>query len=93
MDNSKVQEIIEKEVLTVAKVVKDKIDDEIHALDRLDLDDIDVFKEHRLQQMKKMSEKQSRWIAQKLWRVLRDPCRKGLLLRGQSHRLRRLPFL
>ncbi|CAL5440689.1 unnamed protein product [Camellia sinensis] len=63
MDNSKVQEIIEKQVLTVAKAVEDKIDDEIHALDRLDLDDIDVLRERRLQQMKKMAEKQSRWIA------------------------------
>ncbi|CAL5358083.1 hypothetical protein CsSME_00047842 [Camellia sinensis var. sinensis] len=63
MDNSKVQEIIEKQVLTVAKAVEDKIDDEIHALDRLDLDDIDVLRERRLQQMKKMAEKRSRWIA------------------------------
>ncbi|KAI7988470.1 hypothetical protein LOK49_LG13G00792 [Camellia lanceoleosa] len=53
--------------MTVAKAVKDKIDYEIHALDRLDLDDIDVLKEHRLQQMKKMSKKRSRWIARKLW--------------------------
>ncbi|KAI7988471.1 hypothetical protein LOK49_LG13G00793 [Camellia lanceoleosa] len=66
MDNSKVQEIIEKEVWTMAKAVKDKIDDEIHTLDRLDLDDIDVFREHRLQQTKKMSEKRSRWIARKV---------------------------
>ncbi|GMQ03569.1 hypothetical protein CsSME_00049325 [Camellia sinensis var. sinensis] len=63
MDNSKVQEIIEKQVLTVAKAVEDKIDDEIHALDRLDLDDIDVLRECRLQQVKKMAEKRSRWIA------------------------------
>lgn len=63
MENSKVQEIIEKQVLTVAKAVEDKIDDEIHALDRLDLDDIDVLRERRLQQMKNMAEKRSRWIA------------------------------
>ncbi|KAL7167931.1 hypothetical protein ACSBR2_038378 [Camellia fascicularis] len=63
MENSKVQEIIEKQVLMVAKAVEDKIDDEIHALDRLDLDDIDVLRERRLQQMKNMAEKRSRWIA------------------------------
>ncbi|KAL7189303.1 hypothetical protein ACSBR1_039031 [Camellia fascicularis] len=63
MENSKVQEIIEKQVLTVAKAIEDKIDDEIHALDRLDLDDIDVLRERRLQQMKNMAEKRSRWIA------------------------------
>ncbi|KAI7987863.1 hypothetical protein LOK49_LG13G00786 [Camellia lanceoleosa] len=63
MENSKIQEIIEKQVLTVAKAVEDKIDDEIHALDRLDLDDIDILRERRLQQMKNMAEKRSRWIA------------------------------
>lgn len=63
MDNSKVQEILEKQVLTVVKAVEDKIDDEIAALDRLDLDDIEVLRERRLQQMKKMAEKRSRWVA------------------------------
>ncbi|KAI7987816.1 hypothetical protein LOK49_LG13G02323 [Camellia lanceoleosa] len=53
----------EKQVLMVAKAVEDKINDEIHALDHLDLDDIDVLREHRLQQMKKISEKRRRWIA------------------------------
>ncbi|KAF4364365.1 hypothetical protein CsatB_005281 [Cannabis sativa] len=62
MEN-KVQEILEKQVLTVVKAVEDKIDDEIAALDRLDTDDIEVLRERRLQQMKKMAEKRSRWIA------------------------------
>ncbi|KAF5448229.1 hypothetical protein F2P56_028785 [Juglans regia] len=63
MENSKVQEILEKQVLTVAKAVEDKLDDEISALDRLDMDDLDVLRERRLQQMKKMAEKRSRWIS------------------------------
>ncbi|XP_071691691.1 thioredoxin domain-containing protein 9 homolog [Rutidosis leptorrhynchoides] len=62
MEN-KVQEIIEQQVLTVAKAVEDKIDDEIAALEKLDLDDIEVLRERRLQQMKKMAEKRSRWIS------------------------------
>lgn len=56
-------QILEKQVLTVAKAVEDKIDDEIAALDRLDLDDIEALRERRLQQMKKMAEKRSRWIS------------------------------
>ncbi|KAG5548223.1 hypothetical protein RHGRI_013804 [Rhododendron griersonianum] len=63
MEVPNVQEIIEKQVLTVAKAVEDKIDDEISALDRLDLDDIEALRERRLQQMKKMAEKRGRWIA------------------------------
>ncbi|KAK8529846.1 hypothetical protein V6N13_102740 [Hibiscus sabdariffa] len=62
MDNSKIQEILEKQVLTVAKAVEDKIDEEIAALDRLDDDDLEAVRERRLQQMKKMAEKRSRWI-------------------------------
>lgn len=63
MANPNLQDIIEKQVLTVAKAVEDKIDEEISALDRLDLDDIEVLRERRLQQMKKMAEKRSRWIS------------------------------
>ncbi|KAK8626910.1 hypothetical protein V6N13_134539 [Hibiscus sabdariffa] len=62
MDNSKIQEILEKQVLTVAKAVEDKIDEEIAALDRLDDDDLEAIRERRLHQMKKMAEKRSRWI-------------------------------
>ncbi|KAK4707497.1 hypothetical protein R3W88_028422 [Solanum pinnatisectum] len=62
MENA-VQEIVAKQVLTVAKAVEDKLDEEIHALDRLDLDDLEVLRERRLQQMKKMAEKRNRWIS------------------------------
>ncbi|XP_009767764.1 thioredoxin domain-containing protein 9 homolog [Nicotiana tabacum] len=63
MDRSMVQEIVEKQVLTVAKAVEEKLDDELHALERLDLDDLEVLRERRLKQMKKMAEKRSRWIS------------------------------
>ncbi|KAI5670661.1 hypothetical protein M9H77_11025 [Catharanthus roseus] len=63
MENSKVQEILENQVLTVAKAVEDKLDEEIAALDRLDSDDLEVLRERRLKQMKKMAEKRSRWIS------------------------------
>ncbi|KAL0422560.1 UNVERIFIED_CONTAM: Thioredoxin domain-containing protein 9 [Sesamum latifolium] len=56
-------QILEKQVLTVAKAVEDKIDEEISALERLDMDDLEVLRERRLQQMKKMAEKRSRWIS------------------------------
>ena len=41
----------------------DKLDDEIAALEKLDIDDFEVLRERRLQQMKKMAEKRSRWIS------------------------------
>lgn len=58
-----VMQIIEKQVLTVAKVVEEKLDDEIAALERLDDDDLEQLRERRLHQMKKMAEKRSRWIS------------------------------
>lgn len=58
-----VQEILAKQVLTVAKAVEEKLDDEISALDRMDMDDIEALRERRLQQMKKMAEKRNRWIS------------------------------
>ncbi|OIW12873.1 hypothetical protein TanjilG_24806 [Lupinus angustifolius] len=63
MDKSKIEEVIEKQVLTVAQAVEEQIDDEIAALERLDADDIEALRERRLQQMKKMAEKRSRWIS------------------------------
>lgn len=56
-------QIIEKQVLTVAKAVEDKLDEEIAALERLDIDDLEVLRERRILQMKKMAEKRSRWIS------------------------------
>jgi len=58
-----VKEVIEKQVLTVAKAVEDQLDEEIAALDRLDEDDLEALRERRLQQMKKMAEKRNRWIS------------------------------
>ncbi|KMT01098.1 hypothetical protein BVRB_9g223530 [Beta vulgaris subsp. vulgaris] len=63
MANPIVQQILEKQVLNVAKAMEEKIDDEIAALDRLDTDDIEVLRERRLQQMKRMAEKRSHWIS------------------------------
>ncbi|KAL2925016.1 Thioredoxin domain-containing protein 9-like protein [Bienertia sinuspersici] len=63
MANPNVQQIIEKQVLTVAQAMEEKLDEEIAALDRLEDDDIEVLREKRLKQMKKMAEKRSRWIS------------------------------
>ncbi|GJZ98410.1 thioredoxin domain-containing protein 9 [Tanacetum coccineum] len=52
-----------EQVLTVAKAVEDKLDDEIAALEKLDVNDIEVLRERRLQQMKKMAEKRTKWVA------------------------------
>ncbi|XP_042391457.1 thioredoxin domain-containing protein 9 homolog [Zingiber officinale] len=63
MNTSLGKQILEQQLLTVAKAVEDKIDEEITALDRLDLDDLEALRERRMQQMKKMAEKRNCWIS------------------------------
>lgn len=48
-------------MLTVARVIKNKLSEEISTLDPLHLDDLEASREKRLQHMKKMAEKQSHW--------------------------------
>ncbi|CAF2147051.1 hypothetical protein BRARA_A00390 [Brassica rapa] len=62
MDNP-IQEILEKQLLTVAKAMEDKLDEEIASLEKPDEDDLEVLRERRLQQMKKMAEKRKRWMS------------------------------
>ncbi|MQL95213.1 hypothetical protein Taro_027873 [Colocasia esculenta] len=56
-------QVVEQSVLTVVKAVEDKLDEEIAALERLDLDDLEALRERRLQQLKKASERRTRWAA------------------------------
>ncbi|KAG2577812.1 thioredoxin domain-containing protein 9 homolog [Panicum virgatum] len=59
-----VSQILEKQVLSAAKAVEDKIDEEIAALDRLDPDDIEALRERRIQQMRRAAERRAKWCAQ-----------------------------
>lgn len=63
MDQKAVQQVLENQVLTVAKAVEEKLDEEIDRfdVDRLDEDDLEQLRERRLQQMKKMAAKKQHW--------------------------------
>jgi hypothetical protein len=54
---------LEKQVLSAAKAVEDKLDEEIAALDRLDPDDIEALRERRIQQMRRAAERRAKWRA------------------------------
>lgn len=58
-----VSQILEKQVLSAAKAVEDKLDEEIAALDRLDPDDIEALRERRIQQMRRAAERRAKWRA------------------------------
>ncbi|XP_066159469.1 thioredoxin domain-containing protein 9 homolog isoform X2 [Oryza sativa Japonica Group] len=63
MDQSIVGQILEKQVLSVAKAVEDKLDEQIAALDRLDPDDIEALRERRILQMRRAAERRAKWRA------------------------------
>lgn len=44
-----VQQAIEGQLLSVAQRVEDQLDDQLHALDKLDADDYEALRERRLQ--------------------------------------------
>jgi hypothetical protein len=56
-------QILEKQVLSVAKAVEDKLDEQIAALDRLDPDDIEALRERRILQMRRAAERRAKWRA------------------------------
>ncbi|CAL5007231.1 unnamed protein product [Urochloa decumbens] len=58
-----VSQILEKQVLSAAKAVEDKLDEEIAALERLDPDDIEALRERRIQQMRRAAERRAKWRA------------------------------
>lgn len=58
-----VNQILEKQVLSVAKAVEDKLDEQIAALERLDPDDIEALRERRMLQMRRAAERRAKWRA------------------------------
>ncbi|TVU42170.1 hypothetical protein EJB05_08562, partial [Eragrostis curvula] len=58
-----VSQILEQQVLSVAKAVEDKLDEEIAALERLDPDDIEALRERRILQMRRAAERRAKWRA------------------------------
>jgi hypothetical protein len=44
-----VQQAIEQQLLSVAQRVEDQLDEQLHAIDKLDADDIEALRERRLQ--------------------------------------------
>jgi hypothetical protein len=56
-------QILEQHVLSAAKAVEDKLDEQIAALERLDPDDIEALRERRMLQMRRAAERRAKWRA------------------------------
>ena len=61
MQSAVVQQAIESTVLAAAQQVEDQLDEQIHALDRLDQDDLEAVRQRRLDQLKKLAAKKQEW--------------------------------
>ena len=56
------EEAIQKTVLEVTKKMEAQVDKELDRLDKLDDDDLEAFRERRLQQMKKEAAQRQEWM-------------------------------
>eukprot|EP00897_Mesotaenium_endlicherianum_P006622 jgi/Mesen1/5989/ME000304S05013 len=52
---------IEEQVLSVAKVVEDQLDEKLHKLQNLDEDDLEQLRERRLEQYKRQAKQAQEW--------------------------------
>ena len=55
------QQAVEQNVLAAAKHVEEQLDDQLHALENLDSDDIDQLRQKRLLQLKVHNRKKQEW--------------------------------
>lgn len=58
-----IQEGINQAVLTVAKAVEDRVDEELHRLENLGEEDIAQLRTKRIAELKKLAEKRQEWLA------------------------------
>lgn len=56
------QQAIHDQVLSAARDVEDQLDSQLHALNKLDEDDMEDMRRKRLEQMKHMAKKKQEWI-------------------------------
>ena len=61
--NPGVIKLLEERLVSVAKTVENSIDDELHRLDTLTEDDLEVVRQKRLEQMKRMAATRQEWLA------------------------------
>ncbi|CAD7698430.1 unnamed protein product [Ostreobium quekettii] len=57
------QQAVDQAVLAVARTVEDRVDEEIRRLDNLDGDDLELLRERRLAEAKRMAARRQAWAA------------------------------
>eukprot|EP00976_Prorocentrum_cordatum_P035447 720706-Prorocentrum_minimum.AAC.4 len=61
--NAMMAQVVEQQVMNVASVVEDQLDDQLHKLENLDEDDLERIRQKRIQAMKAAQVKKQKWMA------------------------------
>jgi hypothetical protein len=56
------QQALEQHLVSAAKQVEDQLDNEIHRLEKLDGDDLERFRERRVEQMRQQAARRRAWL-------------------------------
>lgn len=57
------EELLQQHVLNVVQSMEDRVDDQIHAMDKLQEDDFDTLRQRRLKDMKRQQAKRQIWLS------------------------------
>lgn len=57
----KMEQAVQQQVMNAAKVVESMVDSELHRLDNMDQDELQIIRQQRLQQMKKQASRKEEW--------------------------------
>lgn len=57
------EEVLQQHVLNVVQKMEDRVDDQIHAMDKLQEDDFDSLRQKRLKDMKRQQAKRQIWLS------------------------------
>jgi len=62
--NPDIGAVLGQQLLQVAKVMEEQVDDEIHKLEKMDEDDLEAIKRKRMEAMKNAQKKKAEWLQQ-----------------------------
>jgi hypothetical protein len=62
MQSEIIQQAIQQNVIAAAQEVENQLDDQIHALEKLDSEDIEVLRQKRVLQLKLYARKKQEWL-------------------------------
>mmetsp|Transcript_36730 Transcript_36730/g.80015 ORF Transcript_36730/g.80015 Transcript_36730/m.80015 type:complete len:221 (-) Transcript_36730:60-722(-) len=60
--NAMMQQVVEQQVMNVASVVEDQLDEQLHKLENLDEDDLERIRQKRIDAMKAAQIKKQKWM-------------------------------